>query len=111
MAMIDAVHQTQQEALKVPEHDRHICYIEYPVAHAPVPPGKTDNYTTVELTLFPGRSLDAKRRLYAGIVRRLGELGIAPEDILIVVHEPPLENWGLRGRPASEVDLGFDLNV
>jgi phenylpyruvate tautomerase PptA (4-oxalocrotonate tautomerase family) len=29
-------------------------------------------------------------------------------NITIVIHESPLENWGIRGgRPASEVDLGF----
>jgi phenylpyruvate tautomerase PptA (4-oxalocrotonate tautomerase family) len=39
-------------------------------------------------------------------------LGIAPSDVFIVVLEPPLENWGIRGGvPASEVDLGFNLKV
>ena len=77
-----------------------------------MPPGKTENYTFVEITLFPGRSLDAKRTLYRSIVRRFGEFGIAPSDIFIVLNEPPLDNWGIRGGvPASEVDLGFKLDV
>ena len=65
----------------------------------------------MEYQLFPGRSLEAKRKLYQGIVQRFGALGIQPSDIMIVLHEPPLENWGVRGLPASEVDLGLDLNV
>jgi hypothetical protein len=75
-------------------------------------PGKTENYTLVEMNLFPGRTLEAKRNLYRSLVRGFAEIGIAPADVFIVPHEPPLDNWGLQGGlPASEVDLGFDLNV
>lgn len=32
--------------------------------------------------------------------------------LLDAVHEPPMENWGVHGgRPASEVEIGYDLNV
>jgi len=111
-AMMEAVYLAQREALKVPEGDRNIRYIEHRLEHFAVPPGKSENYTFVEITLFPGRSLDAKRALYQGIVRRFGELGIAPDDVFIVLHEPPLDNWGMRGgQPASEIDLGFNLKV
>lgn len=111
-ALIEAVYQAQREALKVPEGDRQIRYIEHKPEHFAVPPGKTENYTFVEITVFPGRTLDAKRNLYRSIVRRFGEIGIAPSDIFIVLNEPPLENWGIRGGvPASEVDLGFNLKV
>jgi phenylpyruvate tautomerase PptA (4-oxalocrotonate tautomerase family) len=110
--MIDAVYQARREALKVPEGDRQIRYIEHKPEHFAVPPGKTTNYTLVEITLFPGRSLDAKRKLYQSIIRRFGDLGIAPSDVFIVLNEPPLDNWGIRGgMPASEVDLGFNLKV
>lgn len=111
-ALIEAVYLAQREALKVPEDDRQIRYVEHKPEHFPAPPGKSANYTFVEFILFPGRSLQAKRALYESVVRRFGQLGIAPNDILIVVHEPPLDNWGIRGgKPASEVDLGFDLDV
>ena len=111
-AIMEAVYQAQREALKVPEGDRQIRYVEHKPAYFSVPPGKTENYTLVEITLFPGRSLEAKRNLYKSIVQRFGALGISPSDIFIVLYEPPLDNWGLRGGiPASEVDLGFNLNV
>ena len=111
-AFIEAVYQPQRVALQVPEGDRQIRYIEHRPEHFAVPPGKTENYTFVEILLFPGRSLHAKRRLYQEIVTRFGDLGIAPDDVFIVLHEPPLENWGIRGgRPASELDLGFNLKV
>lgn len=111
-ALIEAVYQAQREALKVPEGDRQIRYVEHRPEHFAVPPGKSDNYTFVEIILFPGRSLEAKQTLYQSIVHRFGELGIAADDIIIVLHEPPLENWGIRGgQAASEIDLGFNLQV
>lgn len=111
-AVCEAVHSAMREALLIPEHDRQIRYIEHVPEDFQVPPGKTENYTLVELTLFQGRSMDAKKNLYQAVVRNLGSLGIAPEDVFIVLIESPPENWGVRGGlPASEVDLGFKIEV
>jgi phenylpyruvate tautomerase PptA (4-oxalocrotonate tautomerase family) len=110
-AFIDAVYQAQLEALKVPVWDKQIRYIEHKPEHFPIPPNHTENYTFIEILIFPGRSLTAKRNLYASIVLRLGELGVAASDINIALLEPPLDNWGIRGLPASEIDLGINLNV
>ena len=110
-AIIEAVYQAQLLAFKLPEDDKQIRYVEHKPEHFPVPPGKTENFTFIEFQIFPGRSLEAKRNLYKGVFARLGALGIEPPDITIVLHEPSLHNWGLRGVPASELDLGFNLNV
>ena len=111
-ALIDAVAEALRESLQLPAGDRQLRYVEHRPEHFAVPPGKSENYTLVEVAMFPGRSQDAKRRLYQSIVHRLGALGVAPADILIVLHEPPLENWGVRGGvPGNEVDLGFNLKV
>ena len=111
-ALIDAVYDAQLESLKIPAGDKQIRYIEHRPEHFAVPPDKTADYTLVEIQLFPGRSLAAKRALYQGIVRRFGEIGIASSDIIILLQEPSLDNWGIRGgQPASEVDLGFKLDV
>lgn len=62
--------------------------------------------------MFSGRTLEAKRALHTAIVQNLSELGIPPDDVLINLREHPAENWGVRGgKPASEVDLGFKINV
>jgi len=111
-AIIEAVYLAQRQALKVPEGDRQIRFIEHRPEHFHVPPGKTENFTLVEINIFAGRSIEAKRALYQAIVKNLGSVGIAPSDIFIVLHEIALENWGIRGGvPASEVDLGFKVNV
>lgn len=111
-AIIEAICLAQREVLKVPEHDRQIRFIEHKPEHFHVPPGKTEKFTLVEIALFAGRSLDAKRSLYRAIVKNLEDIGIAASDIFIVLNDIPLDNWGIRGGvPASEVDLGFKVNV
>jgi phenylpyruvate tautomerase PptA (4-oxalocrotonate tautomerase family) len=111
-AIIEAVYLAQREALKVPERDRQIRFIEHKPEHFHVPPGKTENFTLVEIALFAGRTLETKRSLYQAIIKNLGAVGIAPDDIFIVLHDIPLDNWGIQGGvPASEVDLGFKVNM
>lgn len=111
-AMIEAVYLAQREALKLPEHDRQIRYIEHSPECFAVPQGKTENYTLVEITMFSGRSVAAKKALYQTIVLRLEALGIPRAEVFIVLNEQPLENWGIRGGiPASELDLGFKVDV
>jgi phenylpyruvate tautomerase PptA (4-oxalocrotonate tautomerase family) len=66
----------------------------------------------VEVALFSGRSIEAKRLLYKTIVASLTALGVPATEIKIILFEVPEENWGLRGGyPASEIDLGFKIDV
>jgi phenylpyruvate tautomerase PptA (4-oxalocrotonate tautomerase family) len=111
-ALIEAVYLAQREALRVPEWDRQIRYVEHRPEYFHVIPGISENYVLVEVSMFSGRSLDAKRALYQRIVQRLVPLGFDASDITIVIHEVPPENWGIRGGvPASEVELGYEVDV
>lgn len=111
-ALLQAVHSALVEALRIPEHDRIQRLYELSAENFEIPPDKTEMFTLIEVTMFPGRSLDAKRVLYRALVRNLGDLGVAPDDVFIILREPPMENWGIRGGvPASEVDLGFEVEV
>ena len=78
-----------------------------------IPEGRSDRFVLIEVTMFPGRSKEAKKRMYSGIVEGLvKETGIDPQDVLIVVKEPPLHQWGIRGgKPADEVDIGYELKA
>jgi phenylpyruvate tautomerase PptA (4-oxalocrotonate tautomerase family) len=111
-AVIHAVQSALREALQLPEWDRTLRLIEHQPSHFACPPGKGPRYTLVEVTLFAGRSMDAKRSLYDAIVRNLGALGVPADDIKITLIEVPPENWGIRGgQPASEISLGFKIDV
>ena len=111
-ALLEAVHSAVKEALKTPDYDRTQRLYELAPEDFEIQPMKSERFTLVEITMFPGRSLETKRTLYRSIVGNLGRLGISPEDVFIVLHEPPMENWGIRGGvPASEVNLGFEVKV
>ena len=100
------------EAIRIPEGDRCVRLASFAAEDVLLKPGQTENFTLVEVSLFSGRSLEAKRALYQTLVRRLSALGIAAGDVKIVVHEVPAENWGIRGgQMAADIDLGFEVNV
>ncbi len=112
-ALLDGVHAALVEAFRIPQRDRHQVLQELDENHFETPQTKTGNVTVIEITAFQGRTAKAKKALYEAIVRSLSRApGIGGDDILIIIHEPPLENWGIRGgKPASEVNLGFEVNV
>jgi phenylpyruvate tautomerase PptA (4-oxalocrotonate tautomerase family) len=108
--VLDGVHAALVEAFRIPEHDRNQLLHE----HAPqdFEARYGPDAVFVEITIFPGRTLDAKRRLYQAIVGKLESAGVPKDRVLIVLHEPPLENWGIRGgKAAVDVDVGFKLDV
>lgn len=111
LAVIEAVQRALLEGLKIPVTDRCIRLTEYDSDCMIAPPDKGERYIVIEITLFSGRSLEAKRRLYAALVRELGAFDIPPADIKTILVETSAENWGLRGLPASEIDLGFKVDV
>ncbi|AFM43168.1 uncharacterized protein, 4-oxalocrotonate tautomerase [Desulfosporosinus acidiphilus SJ4] len=112
-AILDGVHSALVESFKIPDYDRNQRLYELDNEHFEFSDTKTDQCTIIDLTVFKGRSPEAKRLLYSAIVRNLqNNPGIDGEDITIVVHEPPLENWGVHGgKMASEVNLGFKVDV
>ena len=110
--LLDAIHAALIEAFKIPENDRNQRIFEFEPENFELPEGKTSNYILIEMDVFPGRSVEAKRKLYETIVLNLQGHNIQPSDVFIVLNEPQLDNWGVRGGvPASAVDLGFKIDV
>lgn len=110
--IIAAVHAALMEGLKTPEWDRTIRLVVHAPHRFAAPPGRGERYTLVNIDLFSGRSLGAKRALYQALVRNLDNLGIPADHIKVLLRESGAENWGIRGGvPASEVDLGFKVDV
>ncbi len=114
--IIEAVQRALLETLQLPENDRNVKL----TVHAPhrmiVPPNlpQPEKRTVVNIAMFPGRSGDAKRRLYQAIVANLENCKAAiPRDhVLICLQEVPFEHWGIRGgQAASDVDLGFSTQI
>jgi phenylpyruvate tautomerase PptA (4-oxalocrotonate tautomerase family) len=110
--VIETVQSALLSALKIPDYDRDVVLDIYDAATRIVPTGRSERYTRIEVVMFSGRSLDAKRALYQALVANLSALGVPATEIKIILQEVPAENWGLTGgRPASEIDLGFKVDV
>jgi phenylpyruvate tautomerase PptA (4-oxalocrotonate tautomerase family) len=74
--LLDAIHAAAVQALKVPDEDRTQILTEHPAEAFELPPGKGDRFTLVEVTMFAGRSADAKRRLSRAVVANLAGRGV-----------------------------------
>jgi phenylpyruvate tautomerase PptA (4-oxalocrotonate tautomerase family) len=112
LEIIAAVQASLNTSLKVPDWDRDIVLDLYGDKRRIVPIGRSERYTRVEIEMFSGRSIEAKRALYGSVVQNLVALGVPATEIKIILLEVPAQNWGLRGGlPASEIDLGFKVDV
>jgi phenylpyruvate tautomerase PptA (4-oxalocrotonate tautomerase family) len=112
--MVDAVRSALSSALRAPAEDPCVRLAEYPQGEfsLPYPDRHSERYTLVEVTMFAGRSLETKRRLYEAIVAALARFDVPANDVLIVLHEPAMESWAVDGAtPASEVDVGFQVEI
>lgn len=110
--VIEAVQAALVGALKIPEKDRDVVIDTYDETTRIFMTGRSQRFTRVEITLFAGRSMDAKRALYKAVAANLAELGVPETEVKTILIEVPTQNWGLRGGyPASELDLGFKIDV
>ncbi|MFX1276496.1 MAG: tautomerase family protein [Promethearchaeota archaeon] len=112
-ALLNGIHEALVNALKIPDNERTQRLYELEPDNFEIMTNKTELYTLIEITMFQGRSDNAKKHLFNEIVDNLAKSpGINGNDIIIVIYEPPLKNWGIRGgKPASEVDLGFKIDI
>ena len=111
-ALLDGVHEALVEAIKIPDHDRFQRIYELEDDNFEYPKTKSNNVTLIEIVMFAGRSKQAKKALIQKINKKLSlNPGIDVDDIIIILIEPPLENWSIRGKPADEIDLGFNIKV
>jgi phenylpyruvate tautomerase PptA (4-oxalocrotonate tautomerase family) len=92
------------------EDDRNVRQIEYENSNFCM---KNPYKILIEITMFSGRSDEIKKKLFGEIVNNLSDyLNIPPTEVFIVINEQPKSNWSVRGGiPASEIDLGFKIDV
>lgn len=111
MGIIDAVHAALMESLKIPDWDKTVRFIAHEPHRFTAAPGKGERYTLINVDLFAGRSLDAKKRLYRAIVKNLAAFDIPSDHVKVALREIPREDWGIGGVAASDIDIGFEIKV
>lgn len=112
-ALLDGIHRALVENFKTPEGSRTQRLYELDDENFEIASDKTSDFILIELTVIMGRSYEVKKNLYKSIADNLEQaLGINRMDMLIILNELPLENWGVRGGiPATEANLSVKLNM
>jgi hypothetical protein len=110
-AFLEAIHMAMVEALCIPPDEKVLRLVEHPAECFAVPHGAS-TYTHIEITMFAGRSLSAKRALYEAIVRHIEPFRVQPGDVKIILHEVARDNVGMQGGMAAvDLELGYEVKI
>lgn len=107
----DALHAAAVEALQLPSEKRFHRFVPLDPGCFITPPDRGPDYTIVEVSMFEGRTTETKKAYLRAIFARLGELGIAPNDVEVTITETPRSNWGIRGVPGDELALSYRVEM
>ncbi|MBD2777968.1 tautomerase family protein [Iningainema tapete] len=108
----DVIHSCVVDALQYPLDKRAHRFFPLHASDFFYPSGRTDGYTIIEISMFEGRSVDAKKQLIRLLFERVQqELDISPQDLEITILETPKHNWGFRGLPGDEHTLNYKVDV
>ena len=108
----EVIHSCVVEALHYPAGKRAHRFFPLDRSDFLYPAGRTEQYTIIEISLFEGRSVEAKKRLVRLLFERAhSECGISPQDLEMTIFETPKHNWGFRGLPGDEHQLNYKVEV
>ncbi|MDE2836374.1 MAG: tautomerase family protein [Chloroflexota bacterium] len=111
-ALSDTIHSCVVDALSYPPDKRFHRFFPLEREDFVHPADRSDRYTIIEISMFEGRSAEAKRTLIRLLFQRIHHnLGIDPQDVEITLFESPMQNWGLRGAVGDEIALPYSVNV
>ena len=108
----DVIHSCVVDALHFPEDKRAHRFFPLDPSNFYYPSGRTTKYTIIEISMFEGRSVEAKKHLIRLLFERVHQqLNILPQDLEITITETPKHNWGFRGTPGDEIELNYKVEV
>lgn len=108
----EAIHGAVVSALAYPAEKRFHRFIPLDPENFLHPEDRGSEYTIIEISMFEGRSEEAKRALIQELFTRIdAEVGIAPHSVEITLFETPKVNWGIRGRNAEDLFLDYTVDV
>lgn len=107
-----AIHQALTKTLKYPIEKKFQRFISLESEHFIYPSDRTESYIIIEISMFEGRTKEAKKALINTLFQNIHDLcGIDFNDIEITIFETPKENWGIRGKNADELQLNYQINI
>ncbi len=106
------IHKAVVEALKYPENKKFHRFLGLEKDDLIYPNDRNEKYLIIEISLFEGRSNEAKKTLIKEIYKNLKKaLGIEGIDIEITIFETPKINWGIRGLCGDQLELNYKVEV
>lgn len=105
-----AIHDASQSALGLPAEKRFHRFLPLEDWQFIVPEDRSDRYLIIEVMMFDGRPVETKKAFYAELLRNLNEqCGIGAHDVELTITESPRHNWLIRGLPADELTLNYNV--
>ena len=111
-AISDVIHSCVMDALAYPADKRFHRF--FPLCNDTffIPPDRSERYTIIEISMFEGRSTEAKSALIRLLFERAQQrLAISPVDLEITIFETPRRNWGIRGVTGDTLALTYTVDV
>ena len=108
----NAIHGCMTAVLGLPEDKRAHRFIGLAREDFYYPGGRSDAYTVLEINMIQGRTEQTKKALIRALFEALSsEVGLAPVDVEITIHEQPAHCWGFRGMTGDEARLDYAIKV
>lgn len=108
----DTVHACVMEALAFPKDKRAHRFFGLEKEDFFYPSDRSGKYTILEISMFEGRSIEAKKHLIRLLFQRIeAEIGIPVQDLEITITETPRHNWGFRELLGDEAGLNYKVEV
>jgi hypothetical protein len=108
----DVIHGCAVDALAFPREKRFHRFIPLAQGDFIHPEDRSERYTVIEILLFEGRSVEAKKRFIRLLYERAREqLQLSPMDLELTLIETPRHDWGIRGLPGDELELSYRVDV
>ncbi|HWJ77743.1 MAG TPA: tautomerase family protein [Niallia sp.] len=108
----NVIHSCMVEALEFPTEKKFHRFFPMDKEDFYFASGKTEAYTIIEISMFEGRTVEAKKQLIKLLFERINStLNITHQDVEITIFETPKHNWGIRGLPGDELALNYKVNI
>ncbi len=107
----NAIHNSVMTALEYPADKKFHRFFPLEPEDFVFSKDRSEKYTILEISMFEGRSVRAKKKLIALLFKNFEALGIPRNDLEITIFETPKHNWGIRGVPGDELELSYRVEV
>ncbi len=108
----ETIHSCVVDALHFPPDKRAHRFFPMDSDDFHFPASSTPRYTIIEISMFEGRSLEAKKHLIRLLFERIcARVDRTPNEVEVTITETPRHNWGFRGLPGDEIGLPYKVDV